>query len=516
MTLRDRREFLRAVGHGTLLAGIGTAAAVELGLCPAWADQDPPALDFGPREPLVRLLQDTPPEKLIAVVIGKLRSGTGLDDLVAAAALANARTFAGEDYIGFHTMMALVPARCMAAELPAAQAALPVLKVLHRNAQRITAVGGRATEKLRQVAASGPAPSSPTAVRDAIRRGDLQGAEDRLAAAVTESPERGFGQVLTAVEDGLEVHRVVMPHRAWELVNLVGREHAFTLLRQSVHYCAINDANPQYAERFAGLREKVASLMDRVPPEVASRQADDAWVDGLARQIISSSPAVAADLVAAALDEGFPAITIGEAVGLAAADLVLRDPGRSSQAASEGKPAGSVHGDSTSVHACDAINALRGMALVDGGRHAAACLVLAAWEVASDAGYRRGEFSVDLPYPHAAALTGLTATDPGVLLRSANEAIVAGEQALAAAAVERYGRLGGPPRPVFEMLLRYAVSEDGALHAEKFYRTVSEAFETARPALRWRHLVALARVTASEYGTPAPGIAEARSLLGLS
>jgi hypothetical protein len=36
-----------------------------------------------------------------------------------------------------------------------------------------------------------------------------------------------------------------------------------------------------------------------------------------------------------------------------------------------------------------------------------------------------------------------------------------------------------------------------------------------RPAFRWRQLVALARVTASEYGQPAPGYAEACALLKL-
>jgi hypothetical protein len=66
---------------------------------------------------------------------------------------------------------------------------------------------------------------------------------------------------------------------------------------------------------------------------------------------------------------------------------------------------------------------------------------------------------------------------------------------------------------VFDLLLRYAVSEDGALHAEKYYRTVTEEFAAARPAFRWRHLVALARVTASEYGFPAPGYVEACRLL---
>ena len=65
------------------------------------------------------------------------------------------------------------------------------------------------------------------------------------------------------------------------------------------------------------------------------------------------------------------------------------------------------------------------------------------------------------------------------------------------------------------MLLRYAVSEDGALHAEKFYRTATEEFAATRPAFRWRQLLALARVTASAYGYAAPGHDEACRLLGV-
>ena len=93
------------------------------------------------------------------------------------------------------------------------------------------------------------------------------------------------------------------------------------------------------------------------------------------------------------------------------------------------------------------------------------------------------------------------------------EFAVAVDQGTGAALVHRYGELGHPHRAVFDLLLRYAVSEDGALHAEKYYRTASEEFATTRAPFRWRQLVALARVTASEYGFPAPGYAEACKLL---
>ena len=68
------------------------------------------------------------------------------------------------------------------------------------------------------------------------------------------------------------------------------------------------------------------------------------------------------------------------------------------------------------------------------------------------------------------------ATDPEALLREVDEAIRGNLQARASAVVHRYGQLGHPARPVFELMSRYAISEDGSLHAEKYYRTVTEEF----------------------------------------
>ena len=70
-------------------------------------------------------------------------------------------------------------------------------------------------------------------------------------------------------------------------------------------------------------------------------------------------------------------------------------------------------------------------------------------------------------------LEEVKATDADALLAEAEAAIQAKDQVRACAIVHRYGELGHPPRPVFDLLLKYAISEDGALHAEKYYRTVS-------------------------------------------
>ena len=107
MSRYHRREFLADVGRGMLVASVGSVLAQDLGLAPAaLADEGVARLTFGPMEPLVALMQETPADRLMPLVVEKMKAGTDLRELVAAAALANARAFGGQDYDGYHALMA--------------------------------------------------------------------------------------------------------------------------------------------------------------------------------------------------------------------------------------------------------------------------------------------------------------------------------------------------------------------------------------------------------------------------
>ena len=517
MNRRTRREFFADVGRGMLVAGVGYGTALDMGLSPAWADEVPAALSFASLEPLVCLMQETPVGRLLPLVVERLRQGTELRRIVAAAALANARTFGGEDYVGFHTMMALAPAYRMAQELPEARRPLPVLKVLYRNTNRIQEAGGRKAEVLHAVQPLAPPAGQPggEVLRDAVRRQDVDAAERTFAALSQGSPAEAFNHLLIAVEDSTEVHRVVLPYRAWCLLDLTGEEYAHTLLRQSVRYC-VKSETPRYVERLGGTRTLLPKLFDQyrlAGRSLGTTPAEDSWIAETGRTIFQSTADQAAEAAAAALAEGMSPDAVGEAISLAANQLVLRDAGRRPNEVRPGKPVGSVHGDSIGVHACDSANAWRNIARVADARNTFASLILGAYQVAFDRTERGGDFLNWQPYPDGETLAKLKAVEPDALLGEAEGAIRENNQARACAAIQRYGELGHPPRRVFDLLLRYATSEDGALHAEKYYRTVSEEFASTRPAFRWRQLVALARVTASECGQPAPGYAEACELL---
>src|SRR5213078_1199046 len=132
-----------------------------------------------------------------------------------------------------------------------------------------------------------------------------------------------------------------------------------------------------------------------------ARPAEDAWVEQLGQTIFKSTPEQAAEAAAAALAEGMAPAAVGEAVSLAANQLVLRDLGRTPQAEVAGKPVGSVHGDSIGVHACDSANAWRNLARVSNPRNCFASLILGAYQVASDRTNRGGDFLNWQPLPVA-------------------------------------------------------------------------------------------------------------------
>lgn len=509
-----RRQFLSNVGRSMLVAGIGYSTARDLGVGIACGDEGgTPRLSFGAHDRLVTLMQETAPDRLLPQLVGLIQSGTELQELVGAAALANARAFGGEDYIGFHTFMALMPSLRMAAALPSERRALPVLKVLYRNSSRLQDTGKDAADTLLPVGAADAIPGSPqAAIRDAVHDRDATSAERMLLALDRDS---AWNELLPTVSEAPEVHRIVLAHRAWDMANIVGLEHAGSLLRQSVRYCVnVEEHRQRGGDEVASLLTGLFDQHNLAGRELGTRVADDAWIAELSSMLLTASPEQGAGAIAMALAEGFSPESISEAISLTANELTLRDEGRPEQWVRPGKPVGSVHGDSIGVHASDAANAWRHIVQVSNPLNAIASLIVSGYQVSRDA-TRNPHLVSGPPRPIDDDLAKVTTTDPQTLLAELDAAIRDKRQERVCAVAHKYLALGHSERPVFNLLLRYATSEDGALHAEKYFWTVSDEYGLMRPAWRNRQVVALARVTASQYGYPAAGYAEACGLLGV-
>jgi len=511
MAISNRREFLETVGCGMLVAGLGPTLAQELGFASVFAGDAAP-LTFGPYDSLVDLLQSTPPDKLQPVLIDKLQQGqANLKQLMAAGALANAEAFGGEDYTGFHTAMAMLPALNMIDLLPSERQPLPILKVLYRNSAQIQALGGESKKTLRQLHAAEEATveNRSLAIRDACRVADVEKAEKLFAPMANASLDDAFSTLQPVMQDDINVHRFVFAHRTRGLADLLGKDYAYTILRQCVRFCCEHERGRiERKGAESPIRALLPKLIDQyklAQPQLGTRDPGDVAVEDLARTIYQGPPTRSAEAAAAALSEGISPEVVGEAISLASNMLVLK----------QGPEQWRTHGDSAGVHSSDATNAFRNMARVCKPDLAASGLVVAAYHVAVHTPFKGDA------YPTEGHRLTIRTTDPVRLLDEAEDAIRNNNQGRAAAAIAIYAEGGHAPEAVFDRMLKYTISEDGRLHGEKYFQTVQEEFRTMRPAFRWRQLIGLARVTASaygydredKYGRRAPGYEDACRLL---
>jgi hypothetical protein len=515
MNPSNRRAFLSDVGRGMLAAGLGASLATDLGFSSAFAEQGGDSIPLGEYAGLVELMRNTPAENLQPLLAGMVLKGEAdLKTLIGAGALANAVTFGGCDYVGFHTAMAMLPALEMSRLLPSDRGPLPVLKVLYRNSQQIQSVGGASKTTLQALHAADHAADDGDLgiqIRDACRRTDV-GLGEKLLASVGDSPLEAFNALQPAVQDDLNVHRFVFAHRTYGLVGLLGKEYCYSLLRQCIRLCIdherehINGKHPE-----SPIRATVPKLLDQyklVGKKPGNRDPGDQAVDRLVETIYNKPKAEAAEAVAVALADGIDPEVVGEAISLASNQYVLR----------QGSDKWRTHGDSAGVHSSDATNAWRNMCRTAETRHAVTGLIVAAFH----AGVQSAPFLTPA-YPTDEHRSLVKVKEAGGLLAETEDAIRNNDQGRAAAAVQIYGEQAFAVEPVFDLLLKYAISEDGRLHGEKYYHTVREEYRTTREAFRWRQVVALARVVASSYGYNrddkhgfrAAGYEEACTLLGV-
>lgn len=513
MTGYSRREFLGKVGSGMLVSAGGFVIASELDLLGLLHAEETDRLVFGELEPLVSQMQETPADALLPKLRARLDDGTAVETLVTAAALANARTFGGQDYTGYHCFMAIVPALAMSRRLSGNRAALPVFKVLHRNTSCIQDQGGRRNEVLRRVHPAEPlAAPADGLLLAAGREGRFDVGEAAFARIAGQGPEAAFAALQPLVRDNIDVHQVVLAYRSWDMLQLAGEANAHVLLRQVLRQCVDRDESRRRQGRPApSIRELLPALMDAHAlhrATLAPKRLSAPEIEELAQVVVASSRDDAARHVAQRLGAGVSLDDVGEALSLAAVRLLLHDPGRAS--GSEGKPAGSVHGATVGLHAADSANAWRGIATGTDSRNANACLVTAAWHGAGQA----QRMNLSQPH-HATARESVTSVLPEQLLGALSEALRGGDQKRSCAIAERFGQLGGDPEALLSVLIEPAILHDGALHHEKYFLTATEEFARSRPELRWEHLVALTRVMASGYGFEAQGLELSRRVLGV-
>ena len=345
MNGHSRRRFLADVGRGMLVASVGTSLANDLGSrrLGALSRQAPPRLDFGKLEPLVALMQETPPDKLHADPRRKARRGHR-------ASHARRRRGAGQRPHLWRRGLCRLPLvhgpgpglSDGASELPTEQARCQCSRcsIATRTAFRPLAAG-----QMKCCTRSRPPSCRPIRammlLQQATRQADLKLAEQTFAALARGPIGEAFNHLAVlhrrrgrcascrALVAGLVDARFDRPGICPDAAAAIGpllrefragmKKHNGTApaVRTVLRSCSIN-----------------TSWCNR-PLATAARKTAGSTTMG--RLIASASREQAADAVAAALAEGIAAEDVGAAISLAANELVLRDPGRAEAMGHAGK-----------------------------------------------------------------------------------------------------------------------------------------------------------------------------------
>jgi len=335
----SRRHFLQTAAATGAIAGLGDLGFLSR-LAPvsaADATPQPGRVEMQPEiEPLVRLLEDTPREKLLEEVAGRIRSGTSYQDVLAALLLAGIRNVQPRPNVGFkfHAVLVVNSAHLASMASPPEHRWLPIFWALDhfKEAQADDEREGNWT--MSAVNESG-VPSASQAEQSFLAAMDNwdEAASDTAAAALARS--KGVNEIFEIMfrygaRDFRSIgHKAIYVSNAFRTLGCIGYQHTEPVLR-SLAYACLNHEGDNPAKR-----DDKADRPWRLNVERA-KKLKDTWLDG------SLDSAATADLLAALrqadenescdhvvelLNRGVSPQSIWDGLLLGAGELLVRQPG---------------------------------------------------------------------------------------------------------------------------------------------------------------------------------------------
>ena len=329
-----RRHFLQTAATASVAAGLGEWAKL-LPLSPATAAEakvTPDLVRFGPDiEPVVKLIEETPREKCIGVMIEQLRKGLPYRQFLAALYLAAIRAAKWHGGIhGYdHSAYLVHSANQLSLDLPAAARLLPAFYALEGFKGGQQAYPNK--PGTRQLSGTLPAAGKATAeLHAAMRQWEPDRAERAIVAIVRSLGRPAVFEPLwhyAGRDWGFIGHMAILVANSCRLLETIGWQHAEHVLRYVVE--GLTGWGKQHAEHpdvqpyWANL-QRVEKAVLRLPGDWAEAHGNVGLTKDLMALIREGKPGEACDLAVRHLIDGKgQAGAIWDAVHLAAGELVL-------------------------------------------------------------------------------------------------------------------------------------------------------------------------------------------------
>lgn len=332
-TSPDRRSFLQSAavaGGAALIANLPPVTAADAKVDPNLVRLD---ADI---EPLVKLLEDTPRDKLLEEVGSRVKKGLAYRDALAALLLAGVRNIRPRPNVGFkfHAVLVVNSAHQAALAGPDKERWLPLFWAMdnfkNSQAQNEKESGWRMkpVDELKVPTAR----KAEVEFTDAMTNWD-EGKADVAAAAVARHlpAEKAFDLFAKfGARDFRDIgHKAIYVANAFRTLQVIGWQHAEPVLRSLAFAILKRDgeAKPDGSATADKVGIRNAELAAKLPVDWTDGQPDPKATDDLLAALRTASDGEIADEVVKGLARGVSPRSVWDAVFAGAGELLMRQPG---------------------------------------------------------------------------------------------------------------------------------------------------------------------------------------------
>lgn len=459
-------------------------------------------------EPLVQLVEETPPDRIVAATHDQLAAGTSVKDMLLASALAVVRSSdlpPGHHGGPLHPLAGLHAVRHIAARLPSDYARLPVIQNVAVANKHIhsPAMGPYILAEAKPVSEKDSVEATLAAFRSAVGRGVYNACDHYFLYLLERLSPMQVLELLLEVgipKNQLDDHYFLFPVFTWRALEYLGWEYARYIGRAPVRYITRPTAPTSLEEVDRLIHEH--ELLER-DLRVETGEDESAAVAALADEIgrrnrFTEIPG----LLARALADGLSMQGVGEGLSVGGSTLFLR----------------SQTGNPMDVHINTGANTRRYLLRQPELSRRIKLQALLVWNTGPEVIMAQRMLSPE-PQPEPERVASLPSRTQDELIEEIEALIgrlpigerlpAAGvatwratdEVKQAAALAQQYANCDYAPEPLITLLGKIACRDNfSEMHALKHHQATYEEFHATRPSLRWRHLVAAVQGAAISHG----------------
>ena len=334
-----RRRFLKTTALGSAMFGLGDIGFLG-GLPRVSADEarpDPKTVRLHPEiESTVRLLEETPRERLLEEVAARIQQGLTYREVLAALMLAGVRNVQPRPSVGFkfHAVLVVNSAHLASLSSPDEHRWLPIFWALDyfKDAQAADAREGNWTMQPVDESAVPPAHRARQAFIEAMDNWDEAAADAAVAGLARTAGKDEVFELLYryGCRDFRSIgHKAIFVANSRRTLETIGWQHAEPVLR-SLAYALLNHEgqNPAKADLAAdqpGRRNR--ELAGKIRSEWLDGKLEDSATTDFLATLREASEEDACRQAAELMNRGVAPQSIWDALFLASGELLMRQPG---------------------------------------------------------------------------------------------------------------------------------------------------------------------------------------------